>query len=812
MWNCSTEYMWGTTNYNSLTNLPQINWVELKWNVTGLVPDGSSVEEWKAYVNDWWEYTNLFWTVEKTIVKEWWVSLDKYFSIWTPAWKSGTVTASAHWVWNPVVMPFYYKTQTSLIWEEIWAVCWVFRNWTGETFKIVATKFVPDWATPTTVLTTSMVSDYVTANSITSSNRYDTSKWWDVVATITISSSDCDRPIEFKTDWTDSRVVLNPDYVSDNWYLTIPEGYFLWFFSVYGTDKENIPNVYYDWGNAGWSGDWFIYLPASGAPTVSNGNLWIWFKTYEPSEDISITRKAFDEYLAPSDSTLTRTLIPARKQTATPDSTAISGVYYLHDISYMNNKILWWVWFYPCWEPLYIRTLNWNTNWVQWTAWNANYVWWNVDWWGWQIMVKITPTAEDVASWEMIYYKFDWTDSRVEIIATALYDDKEKWFLINPKMSIWFDWRSAADWTTTNVYKYSKNTADANFKFHSFPLNTKDKWNTPGGSSLCVELCVYEESGSESSITNSDIIKELKENIPESVLKWKYFSILWDSISTFQWWSNVAPGSTSAAIYYPKYTVTDVNQTYRKKLADRTWANLLVNNSWSGSRVTNVWSWPVVSTSNDRCAQLAKNWITPDYIIINMGTNDFDHMVADWETWTTMWVRDWCWETYPEVNTAPTSFREAYAVMLRRILTNYPLAKVFCCTVPCWDRMWWWLNEINAAWVSLYDFNNAIREIATAYWCKIIELASIWINYGNKDEYFCDWWLHPNEAWFELYYDQIRSQIEAWWTTAWTTISRNKQMKGTATTVTDSTATDVEWIVTDFNSLLTNLRNRWVIS
>ena len=60
-------------------------------------------------------------------------------------------------------------------------------------------------------------------------------------------------------------------------------------------------------------------------------------------------------------------------------------------------------------------------------------------------------------------------------------------------------------------------------------------------------------------------------------------------------------------------------------LVDRTGANLLVNNSWSGSTLCSQGTAPVIGTgANDRCHQLDKDGHLPDYIIINIGTNDFD--------------------------------------------------------------------------------------------------------------------------------------------------------------------------------------------
>ena len=332
---------------------------------------------------------------------------------------------------------------------------------------------------------------------------------------------------------------------------------------------------------------------------------------------------------------------------------------------------------------------------------------------------------------------------------------------------------------------------------------------------------VTEESGEQ--VIHSDIIatalsdiEDLKERNPSSPLEGKWLSIIGDSISTFEGWSNIAPGSTSAAVYYPNSGVAspilDVNQTYWKKLIDRTGMNLLVNNSWSGSHCAGSGGSSVVSQTNDRCHQLHKTIdgtvVNPDYILINIGTNDFDH---DYEmgTWNGRGV------LFPAnpTTTSPNTFREAYAVMLYRLRQYYPLAKVFCCTIPCGNNEGGeGLNEINGTGYTLSEWNDAIREVATAFGVKVIEMATAGMDYYTLATLYGDGRVHPSEAGMERMYEIIRPAMENETTSNTSAPRLSKLMTGTATAISDSTASDVSGLVTDFNALLAALRARGVIS
>lgn len=218
---------------------------------------------------------------------------------------------------------------------------------------------------------------------------------------------------------------------------------------------------------------------------------------------------------------------------------------------------------------------------------------------------------------------------------------------------------------------------------------------------------------------NGEVIAEA------SVYSGKTLSILGDSISTF---SGYIPSGN--ATYYPNGTVTSVTDTWWKKLITALGMTLNVNNSWSGSRVTTT-----AGSDSAGCGTRAQSLGTaPDVIIIWMGINDFNNEVA--------------LGTYDGKSAIPsttTTFREAYGVMLNKVLTTYPRAEVWCCTLPQCERNGTTVfPEINGNNVPLADFNNAIVELANSFGVKVLDHNKCGLTYQNMSVYNPDE-LHPDK-------------------------------------------------------------------
>lgn len=210
----------------------------------------------------------------------------------------------------------------------------------------------------------------------------------------------------------------------------------------------------------------------------------------------------------------------------------------------------------------------------------------------------------------------------------------------------------------------------------------------------------------------------------------KYVSIIGDSISTFKGW--IPEGQP---VFYDgkKYGVTDAYKTWWNIAISELGMKLCVNNAWSGSRVTTT-NGTAGAACMDRCQNLHTSEHEPDIIIVYIGINDFNRGV---ELGT--------YDGRSPIPETTTTFREAYGVMLDKILTRYQTARVFVATLPYCDR-----NddengfpEINGAGVPLPDYNNAIRELADAFGLDIIELSKCGITFQNRKLYLGDE-LHPN--------------------------------------------------------------------
>lgn len=218
----------------------------------------------------------------------------------------------------------------------------------------------------------------------------------------------------------------------------------------------------------------------------------------------------------------------------------------------------------------------------------------------------------------------------------------------------------------------------------------------------------------------------------------KYISILGDSISTYNNW--VPKGNR---IYYfgNNCDVQTVEDTWWKKLINTLDLELCVNNSWSGSYVTTVKSF-VSAGCTRRCTNLHRDNIYPDFIIVYLGINDFNNNVG--------------LGTYDGTQDFPKNtkrFRDAYAIMLRKIKSTYPRADIYVCTLPYANVFGDISSDFptNENGTSLVDYNNAIREIAELFQVNVIDFATCGITKDNMELYLGDYQedflkgLHPNK-------------------------------------------------------------------
>lgn len=162
-----------------------------------------------------------------------------------------------------------------------------------------------------------------------------------------------------------------------------------------------------------------------------------------------------------------------------------------------------------------------------------------------------------------------------------------------------------------------------------------------------------------------------------------------------------------------KASVHDMNDTWWGKVIDFFGGELLVNNSWSGSRVTSISATLFPSgCSNERTSCLHINAVKPDVIIIYLGFNDWANGVALDDTHIF------------EESLDHSYFARAYNKMLENVISNYPNAEIWCCTL---NTTYMSTNlRFNFPYkhggIHIEEYNCEIKQAANNYNCKIIDL------------------------------------------------------------------------------------------
>ena len=234
-----------------------------------------------------------------------------------------------------------------------------------------------------------------------------------------------------------------------------------------------------------------------------------------------------------------------------------------------------------------------------------------------------------------------------------------------------------------------------------------------------------------------------------SVFKDKKLSIMGDSISTFK---GYIPSGNSVYYTGSNCEVPTVEDTWWKKVINALEMKLCVNQSWSGSSVTNcksAYGENSYGHTDYRTSRLSDDTNSPDVIIVYLGTNDLLTLAK-----TSVGTYNGTTDTMP---TDITTFREAYAIMLNKITTNYPMAKLYCCTlIPSGNY-----NPIKNV-SKFIAFNNAIKEVGNVFNAEIINLSACGINAHNTTTYLpsSGGTLHPNAAGHSLIANQVIKTLD----------------------------------------------------
>ena len=263
-----------------------------------------------------------------------------------------------------------------------------------------------------------------------------------------------------------------------------------------------------------------------------------------------------------------------------------------------------------------------------------------------------------------------------------------------------------------------------------------------------------------------------------AILDGKYVSVLGDSISTFNGYSNDATVNSTIGGNAPRYDagsadtkpgsyclLESVNSTWWMGFADRSGMKLLVNNSWAGSQVFGGQTSDgriIPPAYLERCVNLHDNTtdnnpdnepICPDVIFVYLGINDYnfnrDQVGSGAVDYANLVNSD---GTY----VVPSSFGEAYGILLHKMQAAYPNAQIFAMTLLPEN-----LYSVN---MTAWEQHNAyIRAAAQYYNVPVVDLASdcaiTWENYSG---YMIDK-IHPTTAGMKLIADCIEETLQAYY-------------------------------------------------
>jgi lysophospholipase L1-like esterase len=248
---------------------------------------------------------------------------------------------------------------------------------------------------------------------------------------------------------------------------------------------------------------------------------------------------------------------------------------------------------------------------------------------------------------------------------------------------------------------------------------------------------------------------------PYGGLAGKTVSFLADSITTWSdpdgtrwipdgykcWYGNGSATNQEGGNTHSASGINDINKTWWKQVLNTLGMKLCVNASWSGSRVTgsSTDTSGSVGCGDGRINALTvKSGVksecpvgtTPDIIIVFIGINDFGLSNIQPGTWD--------FKSLPAEGSQAT-FDVAYATCIKKIMTTYPNAEVFCCTLlettSSYDKASGWPTNNNNC--TLKDYNDKIRAIAQLFGTNIIDLHACGLTYFNCTSNCMDN-IHPN--------------------------------------------------------------------
>lgn len=224
----------------------------------------------------------------------------------------------------------------------------------------------------------------------------------------------------------------------------------------------------------------------------------------------------------------------------------------------------------------------------------------------------------------------------------------------------------------------------------------------------------------------------------------KRFSILGDSISTFEGCSEPYDAVFYDVLRKCQADILKPNDTWWGQVIDYLGGELLVNNSISGSMICNHPNCmiPSYGCSDERTSGLDKNGITPDVILVYLGTNDWGHGVK--------------LKPDSEIEKSDLAiFSVAYQSMIEKLRKNYPSAELWCLTLAKSG----YKNGKKIDFPYLYggrhieEYCEVIRACAKENKCRLIDLYKLAEPYDTIDGF------HPNASGMKALADGVISRL-----------------------------------------------------
>lgn len=215
-------------------------------------------------------------------------------------------------------------------------------------------------------------------------------------------------------------------------------------------------------------------------------------------------------------------------------------------------------------------------------------------------------------------------------------------------------------------------------------------------------------------------------------------SILGDSISTFQGYN-----PEGYHVFFPEYgEVKELGDTWWQIVAQDLELTLYTNGSSSGATVAGDSTGtedPQCACNELRTSALAGPGDTcPDRIIVYLGTNDLLQGIPLGENDGTATV------TAGVIDT----FSDAYTLMLDKLQTNYPSARIYCCTllqVGDYGTQTPYVEFVNGEQLTAEDYSEAIVQITGNKGLSVIDLYNCGVTVENLQEMSSDG-VHPTAA------------------------------------------------------------------